>query len=109
MTKENVPVVAGFTDIFLDHNEIMLDDDGNTKLDEDGLPQKKYEKLSATWLLSQNVVLKREIQKMVVTAITQHDIEQRKAKGEPLPFTDDIGLGLSKPKVKRVSKTRKKK
>lgn len=107
-TAENVPVVAGFTDIFLDHGEIMLDDEGNVKLDEDNLPQKKYEKITATWLLSQNVVLKREIQKMVIQAITIHDIEQRKASGKPLDIGEDYGLGITKPKVKRVSKTRKK-
>lgn len=108
-TKEKIPVVAGFTDIFLDHNEVMLEDDGSVKLDEDNLPQKKYEKITATWLLSQNVVLKREIQKMVITAITQHDIEQRKKTGESLNMGEDYGLGISKPKVKRVSKTRTKK
>lgn len=108
-TAENVPVVAGFTDIFLDHGEFMVDDEGNTKLTEDGEPQKKFEKITATWLLSQNVVIKREIQKMVITAITQHDIKQREETGESLNIGEDYGLGISKPKVKRVSKTRTKK
>ena len=109
MTAENIPVVAGFTDIFLDHSEVILDDEGNPKLTDEGLPQQKFEKISATWLLSQNVILKREIQKMVITAITQHDVEQKKAKGEALPFTEDMGLGITKPKGKNVTKAKKRK
>lgn len=109
MTAENVPVVAGFTDIFLDNDEIMLDDEGNPKLTDEGLPQKKFEKVSATWLLSQNVVLKKEIQRMAITAITLHDIEQRKAKGEKLDLPEDMGLGISKPKKKGLPKMRVKK
>jgi hypothetical protein len=110
ITSDNVPVVAGFTDIYLDNNEIMLDDEGNQKLTEEGLPQKKFEKVSATWLLSQNVILKREIQKMVITAITQYDIEQRKAKGEELNFDTEMGLGISKPKRgANVTKAKKRK
>jgi hypothetical protein len=106
MTEDNVPVVAGFTDIFLDNNEIMLDDEGNPKLTDEGLPQKKYEKISATWLLSNNAILKKEIQKMVITTITQYDIDQRKAKGEPLPLADEMGLGMNMPTSKRkVDKT----
>lgn len=110
VTSDKVPVVAGFTDIYLDNDETMLDDEGNPKLTEDGLPQKKFEKISATWLLSQNVVLKREIQKMVITAITQYDIEQRKAKGEKLEIPDDMGLGIARPKRgKNVTKPKKRK
>lgn len=109
MTAENVPVVAGFTDIFLDNDEIMLDDEGNPKLTDEGLPQKKFEKVSATWLLSQNVVLKKEIQRMAITAITLHDIEQRKAKGEKLDLPEDMGLGIFKPKKKGLPKMRAKK
>lgn len=108
-TTENVPVVAGFTDIFLDHGETMVDDEGQVKLDEDGLPQKKFEKISATWLLSHNVLLKREIQKMVIETITQHDIEQRKTTGEDLNIGDDYGLGIVKPKKKGLPKPKKKK
>lgn len=108
-TSDKIPVVAGFTDVFLDNDEVMLDDDGNVKLDDDNLPQKKFEKISSTWLMSQNVVLKREIQKMVITMITQHDIEQRKAKGEPLPLEDEIGLGMKKPKRKGLPVTKAKK
>lgn len=110
-TTDGVAVVAGFTDVFLDHGQVMLDDEGNVKLTEEGLPQNKYEKISSTWLLSNNIVFKREIQKMVVTMITQYDIEQRKAKGEPLPLMDDMGLGMTKPKTRgpktTVSKKRK--
>lgn len=100
MTAENIPVVAGFTDIFLDNDEIILDDEGNPKLTDEGLPQKKFEKISATWLLSQNVVLKKEIQKMVITTLTQFDIDRRKEKGEALNLPDDMGLGIMKPKKK---------
>ena len=108
LTSENTPVVAGFTDVFLDHDEIMLDDEGQPKLTDEGLPQKKFEKISSTWLLSHNPVFKKEIQKMVITMITQFDIDQKKAKGQPLPFTADMGLGITKPKRgKNVTKVKK--
>lgn len=109
-TTDNIKVVAGFTDVFLDHGEIMLDDENNPKLTEDGLPQPKYEKISATWLMSNNVAFKREIQKMVITMITQHDIDKRKENGETIALPDDLGLGMSKPKKgKNVTKAKKRK
>lgn len=108
-TTDKVKVVAGFTDVFLDNGEVMLDDENQPKLDENGLPQPKYEKISSTWLLSNNVILKKEIQKMVITMITQHDIDQRKSKGEPLPLPEDMGLGMSKPKKKGANVTKAKK
>ena len=108
-TTDKIPVVAGFTDVFIDNDEVMLDDEGNVKLDDENLPQKKYEKISSTWLLSQNVVFKREIQKMVITMITQHDIEQRKAKGEELNLPDEMGLGMTKKRGKNITKAKKRK
>lgn len=108
-TTEGIPVVAGFTDIFIDNGEIMLDDEGKTKLADDGLPHKKFEKISTTWLLNNNVVFKREIQKMAIEAITQFDIEQRKEKGEELNFGDTYGLGMDKKKKKGANVTKAKK
>lgn len=109
-TDDKVKVVAGFTDVFLDHGEVMLDDDNNPKLTKDGLPQPKYEKISATWLMSNNVTFKKEIQKMVITMITQHDIEQKKKTGDTIALPDDLGLGMMKSKRgKNVTKAKKRK
>ena len=107
LTTENTPVVAGFTDIFLDHGQVMIDEEGQPLLTEDGLSQPKFEKISATWLLSQNKVLKAEIQKMAIETITLHDLEQQKKTGKPLDFSVEFGLGIKKAKGLNVKVKKK--
>ena len=101
-TSDDVPVVAGFTDIFIDQGEKMVSEDGEE--------QPKYKKLSSTFLLGKNPKFKQEIQKMVIETITLHDLEEKKKNGEELSLPDDLGLGLVKKKSKgKVRHTKSKK
>jgi hypothetical protein len=63
--------------------------------------------------MSNNVLFKKEIQKMVITMITQHDIDKRKETGEKSTLPDDMGLGMLKPKrstkATNVTKPKKRK
>ena len=109
VTSDNVPVVALLGAVYIDDGKKMVDDEGNTKLDEDGNAIPDYEKINFTSLLSQNPTFKKEIQKMAIEAITLHNLEQAKKDGKELEFLQDYGLGLEKPKPRGSRSTPAKK